>query len=196
MTAVATCLIWRVSVCLPHKSRAAYPVRAARVASVGACGCASWPALSRCRISPIMLSRWKYPQSARIVAVGMSAAVARLDWNRTGDLASGLWPPGDRFSRGRRLNEETRYRVGPLDDRDEPALRHKLSGGFRQRSRHGLFDYACHGYRAAARRSKRWIASGAAQPPFRNGASAPLRVTAGSAAALAASSSTSGVKAL
>jgi hypothetical protein len=42
------------------------------------------------------------------------------------------------------------------------------------------------------RRGKRdrWTASGAAQPPFRNEASVPPRVIAGSAAALAASSST------
>jgi hypothetical protein len=66
--------------------------------------------------------------------------------------------------------------------------------GFRQRSRHGPCSIAPRlGIGPRRGRPDRWNASGAAQQPFRNGASAPLRVTTGSVVAPAASSSTSGV---
>jgi len=94
-------------------------------------------------------------------------------------------------SRGRFFN------TVDLVNRLEAEGRAGRQGRFRQRSRRRHFSVdpgVCMGpWRG---RRERWNASDAAQPPFLNAASAPLRVTGGSAVALAASSSTNGVPAL
>jgi hypothetical protein len=96
--------------------------------------------------------------------------------------------PGDRESRATALASDAMYEAAALT---------RSARRFRQRSRHGLCSIAPRlGIGPRRGRPDRWNASRAARRSFRNGASPPLRVTVGSAVALAASSSTSGVLAL
>ena len=88
-------------------------------------------------------------------------------------------------------------KVGEVSKGQFAARIRELAIGFCQRSRHDRCSIVP-GVGKGPRRGRpdRWNALRAARRPFWNGASAPLRVTAGSAVALAANSSTSGVLAL